>query len=69
MSCQAGKAGSAMAEDRLYHARSRIGFIVQDPLAQLIAAAGLRADRRMGDGSGADYTPDGAEITALGARA
>ena len=61
MSCQAGKAGSAVAEDRLYHDTELACFYDHDN--------GRGDDDRLCLGPGADYTPDAAEIIPLGTRA
>lgn len=50
-------------------ARSEIGFVGQSDLARLIAAAGLKVTRWLGDWTGAPYRPDSVEIIPLGALA
>jgi len=48
------------------HAQSQIGFISQPRLAKLIASAGLRVDRWMGDWDGGVFNEEAPEIIAIG---
>ena len=56
-------------EDDPIIATSQIGFVSQPRLAKLIARAGLRVDRWMGDWDGGALKPGAPELIALGALA
>ena len=57
------------ADGRQFHARSRIAFPAQEPLAAMMAEAGLVVDRWLGNWHGAPYTPGMDEIIPIGHKA
>jgi len=54
------------ANSRLFHAQSRIAFPAQEPLAAMIATAGLVVDRWLGSWQGAEFTQASREIIPIG---
>jgi len=54
------------ANGRLFHAQSRIAFPAQEPLAAMIATAGLVVDRWLGSWQGAEFTQASREIIPIG---
>lgn len=56
----------AEAEGRTVRAASRIGFVCQPRLAELIDAAGLRVERWMGDWQGTALAADSPEFIPIG---
>ena len=56
-------------DGRQFHAQSRIAFCEKEPLAVMMAEAGLVADRWLGNWHGAPYVPGMDEIIPIGHQA
>ncbi len=55
-------------DDRQFEARSRIAFPPKSEIEVLVAAAGLRVDRWIGDYTGSPFAADSREIIPFGSR-
>lgn len=55
-----------LADGPVLYADSLVAFPVKDEVERAIGEAGLAAKRWLGDWSGAEWSPEAAEIIALG---